>query len=247
MRALGCELGLDPAFVGRHPFPGPGLAIRISRRGDAGEGLGAAEGRPDLAGRNPQGRSLRHDLAGLRPCSCRFKTVGVMGDARTLRGRCAPSAPVTSTDGMTADFFEFPWKVLGPRPPLRIVNEVKGINRVVYDVTRPSLRALSNGSSDKGGVDERGVASSLRAGLRPAAAPRVRADRRTTRLRFAPASSTWVSAASIARTWPATTHDLMEIQPDACSLGHHRRRLCYPLTSGSRDALDAARRALHPG
>jgi GMP synthase (glutamine-hydrolysing) len=61
------------------------------------------------------------------------RTVGVMGDARTYEEVCAVRA-VTSTDGMTADFFEFPWGVLG-RAASRIVNEVRGINRVVYDVT----------------------------------------------------------------------------------------------------------------
>ena len=61
------------------------------------------------------------------------KTVGVMGDARTYEDVLALRA-VTSTDGMTADFFEFPWDVLG-RCATRIINEVKGINRVVYDVT----------------------------------------------------------------------------------------------------------------
>ena len=61
------------------------------------------------------------------------KTVGVMGDARTYEAVCALRA-VTSTDGMTADFYEFPWAVLG-RAATRIINEVRGINRVVYDVT----------------------------------------------------------------------------------------------------------------
>jgi GMP synthase (glutamine-hydrolysing) len=61
------------------------------------------------------------------------RTVGVMGDARTYDEVCALRA-VTSTDGMTADFFEFPWEVLG-RAATRIINEVRGINRVVYDVT----------------------------------------------------------------------------------------------------------------
>ncbi len=61
------------------------------------------------------------------------KTVGVMGDARTYEDVLALRA-VTSTDGMTADFFEFPWEVLG-RCATRIINEVRGVNRVVYDVT----------------------------------------------------------------------------------------------------------------
>jgi len=61
------------------------------------------------------------------------KTVGVMGDARTYENVLALRA-VTSTDGMTADFFEFPWDVLG-KTATRIINEVRGVNRVVYDIT----------------------------------------------------------------------------------------------------------------
>ena len=132
VRVLGRTLGLPPAFVGRHPFPGPGLAIRcpgevtrekldILRRADA---IYLEEIR----------RAGLYDViwqafAVLLP----VRTVGVMGDGRTYDQVCALRA-VTSTDGMTADFFPFDMAFLG-RAATRIINEVKGINRVVYDVT----------------------------------------------------------------------------------------------------------------
>jgi GMP synthase (glutamine-hydrolysing) len=132
VRALGRELGLPPAFVGRHPFPGPGLAIRIPgevtkercdilRKADAIylEEIRAA-GLYD---------AIWQAFAVLLP----VRTVGVMGDARTYDHVCALRA-VTSTDGMTADAYPFDAAFLG-RVATRIVNEVKGINRVVYDCT----------------------------------------------------------------------------------------------------------------
>ena len=132
VRALGAELGLPPAFVGRHPFPGPGLAIRIP-----------GEVTPDKVTTLQQADALFLDeirKAGLYDSIWQafavllpVKTVGVMGDARTYENVLALRA-VTSTDGMTADVFEFPWDVL-TRAATRIVNEVRGVNRVVYDVT----------------------------------------------------------------------------------------------------------------
>ena len=132
VRALGVELGLDPAFVGRHPFPGPGLAIRIP--GEVTPEKVAVLQAADAIYLDEIRKAGLYDLiwqafAVLLP----VKTVGVMGDARTYEDVLALRA-VTSTDGMTADFFEFPWDVLG-RCATRIINEVKGINRVVYDVT----------------------------------------------------------------------------------------------------------------
>jgi len=132
VRALGRELGLTDAFVGRHPFPGPGLAIRIPGEitPEAVETLQQADAiyldEIRKAGLYDQ---IWQAFAVLLP----VKTVGVMGDARTYEKVLALRA-VTSTDGMTADFFEFPWDVLG-RTATRIVNEVRGVNRVVYDVT----------------------------------------------------------------------------------------------------------------
>jgi GMP synthase (glutamine-hydrolysing) len=132
VRALGVELGLPPAFVGRHPFPGPGLAIRIP--GAVSPERVAILQKADAIYLDEIRKAGLYDsiwqaFAVLLP----VRTVGVMGDARTYDEVCALRA-VTSTDGMTADFFEFPWEVLG-RAATRIINEVKGINRVVYDVT----------------------------------------------------------------------------------------------------------------
>ncbi|ESQ76251.1 glutamine-hydrolyzing GMP synthase [Asticcacaulis sp. AC402] len=132
VRALGRELGLSEAFVGRHPFPGPGLAIRIPgavtpekvKTLQEADAIYLDEIRK--AGLYDQ---IWQAFAVLLP----VKTVGVMGDARTYEDVLALRA-VTSSDGMTADFFEFPWPVLG-RCATRIVNEVRGVNRVVYDVT----------------------------------------------------------------------------------------------------------------
>ncbi|OXE35958.1 MAG: GMP synthase (glutamine-hydrolyzing) [Phenylobacterium zucineum] len=132
VRALGVELGLAPAFVGRHPFPGPGLAIRIP--GEITREKVAILQAADAIYLDEIRKAGLYDkiwqaFAVLLP----VKTVGVMGDARTYEDVLALRA-VTSTDGMTADFFEFPWEVLS-RCATRIINEVRGVNRVVYDVT----------------------------------------------------------------------------------------------------------------
>ncbi|MEX2311738.1 MAG: glutamine-hydrolyzing GMP synthase, partial [Rhodospirillales bacterium] len=132
VRALGRELGLPESFVGRHPFPGPGLAIRIPGviTKDRLDILRAA----DVVYLDEIRKAGLYDtiwqaFAVLLP----VQTVGVMGDARTYDFVCALRA-VTSTDGMTADYFPFDHEFLS-RVSSRIVNEVKGINRVVYDVT----------------------------------------------------------------------------------------------------------------
>lgn len=132
VRALGRELGLTDAFVGRHPFPGPGLAIRIPGEitPDAVETLQQADA---IYLDEIRKAGLYDDIWQAFAVLLPVKTVGVMGDARTYEKVLALRA-VTSTDGMTADFFEFPWEVLG-RTATRIVNEVRGVNRVVYDVT----------------------------------------------------------------------------------------------------------------
>jgi len=132
VRALGRELGLTDAFVGRHPFPGPGLAIRIP--GEITPEKVATLQQADAIYLDEIRKAGLYDkiwqaFAVLLP----VKTVGVMGDARTYENVLALRA-VTSTDGMTADVFEFPWDVL-TRAATRIVNEVRGVNRVVYDVT----------------------------------------------------------------------------------------------------------------
>jgi GMP synthase (glutamine-hydrolysing) len=132
VRVLGRELGLPEAFVGRHPFPGPGLAIRcpgeITR-----EKLDILR-KADAIYLDEIRKAGLYDViwqafAVLLP----VRTVGVMGDYRTYDHVCALRA-VTSVDGMTADFYPFDMNFLG-RAATRIINEVKGINRVVYDVT----------------------------------------------------------------------------------------------------------------
>jgi GMP synthase (glutamine-hydrolysing) len=132
VRALGQELGMPKDMVGRHPFPGPGLAIRlpgeitfekleILRRADAIyiDEIRKAELYDEIW----------QAFALLLP----VKTVGVMGDARTYEHVCALRA-VTAIDGMTADYYHFDHTFLS-RVAGRIINEVRGINRVVYDIT----------------------------------------------------------------------------------------------------------------
>jgi GMP synthase (glutamine-hydrolysing) len=132
VRALGRELGLPEAFVGRHPFPGPGLAIRIpgAITKEKCDILRLAdEIYIEEIRRTGQYDDIWQAFAVLLP----VKTVGVMGDGRTYDYVVGLRA-VTSTDGMTADFYPFDMKFLG-MVATRIINEVKGVNRVVYDVT----------------------------------------------------------------------------------------------------------------
>ncbi len=132
VRVLGKELGLPEAFVGRHPFPGPGLAIRLPGNItlDKIEILQHADAvYLDEIRKAGLYNEIWQAFAVLLP----VQTVGVMGDTRTYDFVCALRA-VTSTDGMTADFFPFEMEFLG-RVANRIINEVRGINRVVYDVT----------------------------------------------------------------------------------------------------------------
>jgi GMP synthase (glutamine-hydrolysing) len=132
VRALGRELGLPEDFVDRHPFPGPGLAIRIPGEvtGDKLDILRKADAVFLEEIRNAGlYDAIWQAFAVLLP----VKTVGVMGDARSYEFVCALRA-VTSTDGMTADYYPFPHEILG-RAATRIINEVRGINRVVYDIT----------------------------------------------------------------------------------------------------------------
>ena len=132
VRALGRELGLPDAFVGRHPFPGPGLAIRIP--GDITPEKLDILRKADAIYLDEIRKAGLYDkiwqaFAVLLP----VRTVGVMGDGRTYDHVLALRA-VTSVDGMTADFYAFDMNFLG-RAATRIINEVRGINRVVYDVT----------------------------------------------------------------------------------------------------------------
>ena len=132
VRALGRELGLPESFVRRHPFPGPGLAIRIP--GEITHEKLAILRKADAIYLEEIRKAGLYDeiwqaFAVLLP----VKTVGVMGDDRTYDHVCALRA-VTSTDGMTADSYPFSHAFLAA-VATRIVNEVRGINRVVYDVT----------------------------------------------------------------------------------------------------------------
>ena len=132
VRALGRELGLPESFIGRHPFPGPGLAIRIP--GEVTKEKADVLRKADSIYIEEIKKAGLYDsiwqaFAVLLP----VQTVGVMGDARTYDNVLALRA-VTSTDGMTADYFPFDHDFLG-RTATRIINEVRGVNRVVYDVT----------------------------------------------------------------------------------------------------------------
>lgn len=132
VRALGRELGLPDAFIGRHPFPGPGLAIRIP--GEITREKADTLRKADAIYLAELHRAGLYDkiwqaFAVLLPVN----TVGVMGDERTYENVLALRA-VTSTDGMTADYYPFEHAFLG-RTATRIINEVKGVNRVVYDIT----------------------------------------------------------------------------------------------------------------
>ena len=132
VRALGVELGLPPAFVGRHPFPGPGLGIRIPGEVTP-EGVAILQKADAIYLEEIRAAGLYDKIWQAFAVLLPVRSVGVMGDGRTYDQVCALRA-VTSTDGMTADFYEFPWPVLA-RAATRIINEVRGINRVVYDVT----------------------------------------------------------------------------------------------------------------
>ena len=132
VRALGRELDLPDAFVGRHPFPGPGLAIRcpgaITR--DKLDILRLAD---DVFIEEIRRAGLYDDIWQAFAVLLPVRTVGVMGDFRTYDYVVGLRA-VTSTDGMTADFYPFDMAFIGA-VATRIINEVKGVNRVVYDVT----------------------------------------------------------------------------------------------------------------
>jgi GMP synthase (glutamine-hydrolysing) len=132
VRALGRELGLTDAFVGRHPFPGPGLAIRIPGE-ITPEAVATLQDADAIYLDEIRKAGLYDDIWQAFAVLLPVKTVGVMGDARTYEKVLALRA-VSSTDGMTADFYQFPWDILA-KTATRIINEVRGVNRVVYDVT----------------------------------------------------------------------------------------------------------------
>lgn len=132
VRAVGRELGLPPEILNRQPFPGPGLAVRIL--GEVTSNRVAILQRADLIIQEEMSgyefaRNLWQSFAVLLP----VKTVGVMGDFRTYENVCVLRS-VTSQDGMTADWARLPANLLA-KISSRIINEVKGINRVVYDIS----------------------------------------------------------------------------------------------------------------
>ena len=132
VRDLGRELGLPTSFIGRHPFPGPGLAIRcpgeITR-----EKLDVLRLADAVFIDQIRKHGLYDDIWQAFVAILPVRTVGVMGDSRTYDFACALRA-VTSVDGMTADYYPFTHEFLG-ETATRIINEVKGINRVTYDIT----------------------------------------------------------------------------------------------------------------
>jgi GMP synthase (glutamine-hydrolysing) len=132
VRALGRELGLPEVFVGRHPFPGPGLAIRCPGE-ITSEKLDILRLADEIYIEEIRRAGLYDDIWQAFAVILPVKTVGVMGDGRTYDFVVGLRA-VTSTDGMTADFYPFKMKFIG-QVATRIINEVKGVNRVVYDVT----------------------------------------------------------------------------------------------------------------
>jgi GMP synthase (glutamine-hydrolysing) len=132
VRALGRELGLPDAFVGRHPFPGPGLAIRIPGE-ISREKLDILRLADEIYIEEIRRAGLYDDIWQAFAVLLPVKTVGVMGDGRTYEYVVGLRA-VTSTDGMTADFYPYDMKFIG-HVATRIINEVNGVNRVVYDIT----------------------------------------------------------------------------------------------------------------
>jgi GMP synthase (glutamine-hydrolysing) len=132
VRAVGRELGLPHSFVGRHPFPGPGLAIRVLGE-ITKERLDTLREADAIYLDEIRAAGLYDEIWQAFAVLLPVQSVGVMGDARTYENVLALRA-VTSRDGMTADWFPFPHDVLG-RISTRIINEVKGVNRVTYDVS----------------------------------------------------------------------------------------------------------------
>ncbi|MDB4908361.1 MAG: synthase [Gemmatimonadetes bacterium] len=132
VRNVGRELGLPEEMVGRHPFPGPGLAIRVLGEitRPALEVLRSADA---IYLDEIRSAGLYNEIWQAFAVLLPVRSVGVMGDGRTYENVVAVRA-VTSTDGMTADWYHFPHEVLG-RISSRIINEVDGVNRVVYDIS----------------------------------------------------------------------------------------------------------------
>ena len=132
VRELGRELGLPETFIQRHPFPGPGLAVRIPGE-ITQEKIDLLRKADTIFLEEIEAAGLYDEIWQAFAVFLPVRTVGVMGDSRSYDHACALRA-VTSTDGMTADYYPFPHDFLG-RVATRIINQVPGINRVVYDIT----------------------------------------------------------------------------------------------------------------
>ena len=132
VRRLGLELGLEEEFVWRHPFPGPGLAVRILGEVNA-DRVEILQNADEIVIDEIRAAGLYREISQAFAVLLPVKSVGVMGDERTYENVCAVRA-VTTTDFMTADWYRMPYDVLD-RIARRIVNEVRGINRVVYDIS----------------------------------------------------------------------------------------------------------------
>jgi len=132
VRAVGREMNIPEWFIERHPFPGPGLAIRIIGE-ITDEKLNILREADEIFIQEIKNSGIYNAIWQAFVVLLSVKSVGVMGDERTYENVAAIRA-VTSTDGMTADWFEFPHNIL-KRISNRIINEVQGINRVVYDIS----------------------------------------------------------------------------------------------------------------
>ncbi|MFW5844754.1 MAG: GMP synthase (glutamine-hydrolyzing), partial [Planctomycetota bacterium] len=132
VRAVGTELGMNASVVWRQPFPGPGLAVRIISDITA-EKVRVLQEADAIVREEIEAAGLARDIWQYFAVLLPVRSVGVMGDARTYENVCAIRA-ITATDGMTADWAHLPYDLLG-RMSNRIINEVRGINRVVYDIS----------------------------------------------------------------------------------------------------------------
>ena len=132
VRGLGREMGMSAEIIDRHPFPGPGLAIRIIGEVTAGrcDILRAAD---EIVLEEVKRAGLYNKIWQSFAVLLPIKTVGVMGDERTYENTVALRA-VESVDGMTADWVRLPYGVM-ERISTRVINEVRGVNRVVYDIS----------------------------------------------------------------------------------------------------------------
>ena len=132
VRRLGLELGLEEEFVWRHPFPGPGLAVRILGEVNA-ERVEILQNADDIVIDEIRHAGLYREISQAFAVLLPVKSVGVMGDERTYENVLAIRA-VQTTDFMTADWFRMPHDLLD-HIARRVVNEVRGVNRVVYDIS----------------------------------------------------------------------------------------------------------------